>query len=84
MGAGRLEIDENRRRLRNLVQAVERQRDAGAPGDGGQVNDRVRRAADGEEHAQGVLDRLSRDDFLRRAARSDERHRRHAGGLAGT
>ncbi len=54
--AGGLEIHQHRRLVADLVQPVKRHVDAGAPGDGGQVNDAVSRAADGEQYAERVLD----------------------------
>ena len=59
MRPGRLQIDQDRRRLADLVEPVEIDIDAGAPGDRGQVQHRVGRAADRHQHAQRVLDRLA-------------------------
>ena len=64
--AGGLEIDEHRRRVRPIVQLMEIDLDPGASGDRGEVNDRVRRAADGEQYPDCVFDRFGGDDLRRK------------------
>ena len=58
--AGGRTFARKRRRARELVEARERQRHAGAAGDGDQVDDGVRRAADGHVGADRVVERLAR------------------------
>jgi hypothetical protein len=60
-----LQIDEHRRAIGDLVDAVERDVDAAPAGDGGQVDDRVRGSAERHQHRQRVLDGLRRDDLRR-------------------
>ena len=67
--ADRLEIDQHRRRIRELVELIERDLDAGAAGDRGQMDDRVGRAAERKQDAQRILDRLRVDDPRRACAR---------------
>ena len=50
-------------------------RNAGAAGDGGEMNEPIGRAADGQQHAQRVLHRLRGDDPARAQSRADHRHR---------
>ena len=66
--ADRLQVDQHRRRVGQLVELIERHLHAGAAGDGGQMDDRVGRAAERQQHAQRVLDRLGVDDPVGRAA----------------
>ena len=57
--AGRLEVDQHRRRSRKARSACFRSTVMpSAAGDRGEVDDRVGRAADRQQHAQRVLDRL--------------------------
>ena len=68
--ADRLQVDQHRRGVGELVELVERHLDAGAPGDGGEMDDRVGRAAQRQQHAQRILHRLRVDDAVGRAAPS--------------
>ena len=45
--------------------------DTSPPGDGGQMNDAVGGAADGEEDSQSVFDRMRRDYVANRFAGSE-------------
>ena len=65
--ADRLEIDQHRRGIRELVELLERHLDAGAAGDRGEMDHRIGRAAEREQDAQRVLDRLRIDDPVGRA-----------------
>src|ERR1700687_1416740 len=56
MGPGRRQIDEDRGRIADLVEALQIDVDAGAAGDRSQVQDRVGRTADRHQDAQRVLD----------------------------
>ena len=58
MRAGRLQIDQNRRRLADLVEPAEVEVDAGASRDRGQMQYRIGRAADRHQHPQRILDRI--------------------------
>ena len=73
--AGRLEIDQDRRFVGQRVEALERHRGADAAGDGGEMDQRIGRAADRQQHAQRVLDRLRGDDPGRPQIGADHRHR---------
>ena len=64
--ADRLEVDQHRRLVGDLVEARERDLDAEPAGDRGQVDDGVGRAADRHQHPDRVLDRLLGDDLARR------------------
>ena len=57
------QIHEEGCRARQLVEAGERQRDAGAPGEGDQVDDRVGRAADRHVAADRVVEGFRRQDL---------------------
>ena len=81
--ADRLEIDQHRRRVGELVELVERHLHAGAAGDRGEMDDRIGRAAERQQHAQRVLDRLRVDDAVGRHLRADQVDRRRAGRLGG-
>ena len=81
--ADRLEIDQHRRRVGQLVELIERDLHAGAAGDRGQVDDRIGRAAERQQHAQRVLDRLGVDDAVGRERRADQADRGRAGRLGG-
>ena len=63
--ADRLQVDQHRRLVGDLVEALERDLDAEPAGDGGEVHDGVGRAADRHQHPDRVLDRLLRDDLAR-------------------
>jgi hypothetical protein len=79
--AGGLQVDQDRRRVAEFVQAVESDPDPGAPGDRGQVDDAVGRAADRQQHAQGVFHRRFADHPRRREARADHGHGARTAGL---
>jgi hypothetical protein len=51
---------------RNLVETLHVESDAGAPRHGDDVDDGVGRAAERHVHADGVVKRGRREDFLRR------------------
>ena len=70
--ADRLQVDENRRRLGELVETFERELEPGAAGDRGEVEDRVGRAGQSEDHPQRVLYGFRRDDAVRRQLRADQ------------
>ena len=63
--AGRQQVQQHRRRTRNLVEVIQRQRHAQPPGDRQQVDHRVGRSADGHEHAQRILERRAGHDLRR-------------------
>ncbi len=82
VAAGRFEIQQNGCFVGQAIQALERYADAATAGNRGQMNDRVGRAADREQHAQCVLDRLVRNDLRRpRTFGPDHFHRAHARGF---
>ena len=56
MRTGRLQIDQHRRRIGEFVQALERHGNAEAAGDSGEMNDRIGRASDREQHPERILD----------------------------
>ena len=55
--------------------------EAGAAGDGGEMDDAVGRAADRLQHDHGVAERRGRQDFARRGGRRRRHRRRHAAAL---
>ena len=59
------EIDEPRSRCRQLVEASERQIDADAARVGDQVDDCIRRAGDGVQSPNGVLERIGCEEVAR-------------------
>ena len=59
-----LQVDQHRRLVRDLVEALQRDLDAEPPRDGREMHDRVGGAADRHEHPDRVLDRLL-GDYLR-------------------
>ena len=79
--AGGLQIDQHRRVVAEAVDRLERDRNAEPPGDRREVDDRVGRASDAEQHAQRVLDRVRSDDAVGRQSRVGQRHGRLAGRL---
>ena len=80
---GGLEVDQHRRPVAQLIEALQRHLDAGAAGDRGEMQDAVGRAADREQHAERILDRSGRHDLTRRrAAALRHRDRAHAARLA--
>ena len=81
-GAGRLEIDQDRRRVAELVHPAKVDRQAETPSDGGQMNEGVGRSAERQQNAQRVLDRLFRDNPAWAAVRVDELHRDSTGFLS--
>ena len=81
--ADRLEIDQHGRRIRQRIEMIERNFYAGAAGDRGQMNDRIGRAAEREQHAQRVLDRFRVDQLRWLKFRADQLDRRGAGRLGG-
>ncbi len=64
--ADRLEVHQDRGRVRQFVEPLQGHRNAGAPGDRGQMNDGVGRAPDRQQDAQRVLDGLLIDNLVRR------------------
>jgi hypothetical protein len=79
--ADRLEIDQHRRRVGELVELLERDLHAGPAGDRGEMDHRIGRAPQREENPQGVLDRFCVDDPLGGVLGADELHRCGAGRL---
>ncbi len=79
--ADRLQVHQHRRRVGQFVELLQRDRQAGAAGDGREMDHRVGRAADGEQNAQRVLDRLLVDDLVRRQLGADQLDRGGAGRL---
>ena len=77
--ADRLEVHQDRRRVRQFIEPLQGNRNAGASGNRGQVNDGVGRAADRQQDAQRVLDGLLIDDLVGRQLRADQLHRGGAG-----
>jgi hypothetical protein len=61
--ARRSQVDEERRGLRQVVEALERQLDAGAAGDRDEVDDRVGRSADGHVGPDRVVEGLGRENL---------------------
>ena len=72
--AGRFQVDQDRRLVGERVETLERHFHAGAAGDGGEVDEAVGGAADGEQHAQRILDRFFRDDAARPQVGADHLH----------
>ena len=66
-GADRLEIDQYRSRVRELIELLERNPHADPAGDRGEVDHRVGRAAERKKGTQRVIHRLRVDDLVRRA-----------------
>ena len=88
--AGRFQIDQNRRRLADLVEPAEIEVDAGPSRDRGQMQYRIGRAADRHQHPQRILDRIRRHDPIgrqpgprRAASRRGRSLRRRAAGRHG-
>jgi hypothetical protein len=63
--AGRLQVDQHRRRLAHLVHFLQIHLEAEPAGDGGEMDDGVGGPADREQHARRVLDGFLRDDAVR-------------------
>ena len=81
MRAGWLQIDQHRRRIGEFVQALERYANAEAAGDCGEMNDRIGRASDREQHPERILDGGRCDDTIYSQPRACECDRRAAGCL---
>jgi hypothetical protein len=79
--ADRFEIDQYRRRVRELIELLERNPHTDPTGDRGEVDHRVGRAAERKKGTQRILDRLRVDDLVGRALRADESCGRSAGCL---
>ena len=72
--AGRLEVDQHRRLAAHSVETVEVERIAEPPGHRRDVDDGVGRSANGQQHAQGILEGRRRHDLVRRQALLGQRH----------
>ena len=79
--ADRLEVDQYRRRIRELIELLERNPHTDPTGDRGEVDHRVGRAAERKKGTQRILDRLRVDDLVGCALRADESCGRSAGCL---
>src|SRR5690606_11651286 len=79
--ARRLQVDQDRGRVRQFVELPEIDPDAGAAGDRRQVEDGVGRARNGQKDPQRVLYRLRGDDVRRLQPGTGELHGGDAGSL---
>src|SRR5262249_57367807 len=69
--ADRLEIDQYGRRVRKLIDLLERNPHTDPTGDGGEVNHRVGRTAKRKKSTQRIFDRLRVADLVGCSARGD-------------
>ena len=74
VAAPRLHVREHRRARGDLVEVIDRERDAELPGDRKQVQDAVRRTARRDDRRGSVLDRVPRDDLRRPDVAAHEIH----------
>jgi len=73
--AGRADVHDDRGAGRDLMKALERQRDAGAARQGEHVDHSVGRSADRREHRDRVVESLGGEDLDRLRPGAGERHR---------
>ena len=78
-GADRLQVHQHRRGVGQLVELLQRHRNAGAAGNRRQMDDGVGGAADRQQHAQRVLHRFLVDDLVGRELGADQLDRGGAG-----
>ena len=79
--AARLDVGDEGRLLAEAVEVVQGQVDAGAAGDGDQVDDQVGAGAGGHQHLDGVLEGCRRHDVARLDVLVHQLHDLEAGGL---
>ncbi len=80
--AGRLQIHQHRRRIRQLIQPLQIDAHPTPPGDRRQMDQRIGRTAQRQQHAQRILHRCRGDDLRRPYRRCrDQLHRQRTGFL---